>query len=76
MPKLIMRFFRGGRAVWISIFDKLFDEPQRQSLVYIAQEKLKEHKNKALFPSRKGKTAQPSRLITPKARIFWDYNGT
>ena len=76
MPKLVMRFFRGGRAVWISIFDKLFDEPQRQSLVYIAQEKLKEHKNNDFYPSFQGKTAQPSRLITPSARIFWDYNGT
>ena len=76
MPKLVMRFFRGGRAVWISIFDKLFDEPQRQSLVYIAQEKLKEHKNNDFYPSFQGKTAQPSRLITPSARTFWDYNGT
>jgi hypothetical protein len=76
MPKLIMRFFRGGRAVWISIFDKLFDEPQRQSLVYIAQEKLKEHKTNDFYPSFQGKTAQPGRLITPSARIFWDYNGT
>ena len=75
MPKLVLRFFRGGRAVWISIFDKLFDEPQRQSLAYIAQEKLKEHKNKDLFVSFRGKTAQPSELIT-QGRLFWDYNGT
>ena len=72
MPKLVLRFFRGWRAVWISIFEKLFDEPQQQSLVYIGQEKLEEHKNKALFPSWEGKIVQPGVLVTPTARIFWD----
>ena len=67
MPKLVMRFFRGGEAVWISLFDKLFDEPQRQSLVYIAQEKLKEPKNKHLFPSFQGNTTQSSGLVTPSS---------
>ena len=40
IPKFVIRYFRGGCPVWISLLDELYDEPARQEIIAQAMKTL------------------------------------